>query len=153
MIADQDEIFEKTPLKRGLKCNNPVLYSARMTNFECCANPKCGKIKIGYIMAENDVIPSYHEVRLKQTCPDVEISWIVLKGIQVDAKDAAKRWEKMVFEDLKDHRLRQDKELFRFSLSNEIIFESVTRIGRLLAHEYSADEMIFHNCGIKVPFF
>ena len=108
---------------------------------------------MGYIMADGDTIPSYHEVRLKQTCPELELSWVVLKGIPQKGKHVAKMFEKKMFEELEQFRFRSDKELFRLELPLPMIFESATRIGLSLLREYEGKEMIIYEKGILVFLF
>jgi hypothetical protein len=151
--ANQDILFEFTSLKKGPKADQPIFYVAKIKNFECCHSKKCGKIKLGYLMAESDILPSYHEVRIKQTCPNAEFFWIVMKGIKdaKQAKEAAKLWEKNIFKDLNDYRIHEEKELFHINLPTEIIFKSASHHGKKLLSEYSGKELIFYsNSGKKV---
>ena len=86
------EEFEETEGKYIL------LYCADITNIECHASEKCGKYKIGYVLAEVNRPPAYHLSRMTQICPVQDIHWFSL-NLSADKnilKKLAKEWEKEV---------------------------------------------------------
>ena len=80
-LSQAHELFHGTSLSLEKKrCNIPLMYVAEIQNIkgkECCAPAKfrCGKYKIGYITTTKGDLPTWHPSRIRQTCPDVSISW------------------------------------------------------------------------------
>lgn len=72
-----------------------LLYCADITNIECHAIPKCGKFKVGYVLAEINRPPAYHLSRMTQICPVQDLHWFSL-NLSADKnilKKIAKQWE------------------------------------------------------------
>lgn len=75
-----------------------ILYCADITNIECHAIEKCGKYKIGYVLAEINRPPAYHLSRMTQICPVQDIHWFSLNlcADKKILKKLAKEWESEV---------------------------------------------------------
>lgn len=96
-------------------------------------------------MSETPNIPSYHEVRIKQTCPQSTFTWVAMTGVVRDTKDFGKAWEKKLFSLLDSQRIHKERELFSLDLTPQQFFDAAVQGAKELSKTYNFALLDFYD--------